>query len=203
MKLDLRLGDCVAVMAAMPEASIDEIVCDPPYLFSLMNRTWDKEDKDFHHRWLVQAFRVLVPGGRVKAFSATRTYHRLAKAMVTVGFQIITLEAHGYSSGFPKSHNTSMAVDRHFGKLKDRPVIGTKRGVGGENMNDIVADRTTIRTTEDAGGKGVGAYGVGAKQKSIEIPITGPATPEAALWDGWGTALKPAFEPILVGMKPR
>jgi DNA modification methylase len=280
MHVSLRLGDCVAVMATMPEASIDEIVCDPPYGLELMNREWDRIDgtdwrdggsfskpglgarptawpsysgtgaagtanascatcggrmrgakkcvcetpdwrvkgatldhsanatrmarqQEWHLQWAVQAYRVLAPGGVVKAFGGTRTFHRLAGALAESGFVDLRVEGWAYSSGFPKSHNTSMAVDRHFGKLKDRPVIGTKRGVGGENMNDIVADRTTIRTTEDAGGKGVGAYGVGAKQKSIEIPITGPATPEAALWDGWGTALKPAFEPILVGMKPR
>jgi len=86
--------------------------------------------------------------------------------------------------------------------LDGRPIIGMARGVGGENMNDIVAGRDTIRTTDDPGGKGVGAYGTGAKQVAINIPVTAPSSDEAKQFDGYGTSLKPAFEPFIVGRKP-
>lgn len=84
----------------------------------------------------------------------------------------------------------------------ERKVIGTKFGVAGENLNDITNDRETVRTFDDDGGRGVGAYGTGAKQVPVALPVTAPATPEAEEADGWGTALKPSWEPIVVARKP-
>lgn len=106
------------------------------------------------------------------------------------------------NSGFPKSLNLEKSIDAHLGKTEDREVIGMARGVGGENMNDIVAGRDVIRTTDDPGGKGVGAYGTGAKQVAIDIPVTAPASEEAKQFQGFGTSLKPAWEPFVVGRKP-
>lgn len=107
------------------------------------------------------------------------------------------------NSGFPKSLNVSKAIDSFLGHADEREVIGIARGVGGENMNDIVAGRDVIRTTDDPGGKGVGAYGTGAKQVAIDISVTMGATEEAKQFDGWGTALKPAYESFIVGRKPQ
>ena len=149
--------------------------------------------------WLTEAYRVLKPGGTIKAMGGTRTFHRLAAAMAEAGFEIIGLEAFCYGSGFPKSHDVSKGIDKHFGVT--RQVVGVKKGVGGENLNDIVRG-STVRDTTEEGAKGIGAYGTGAKQVPVQVPITAPATPEAKTWEGWGTALKPAWEPILVGRKP-
>lgn len=106
---------------------------------------------------------------------------------------------HVFGSGFPKNLDVSKELDRVQGA--ERKVVGTKKGVGGENMNDIVRGKE-IRTTDEDGAKGVGAYGVGAKQKSIDIPVTAPATPEAEKYDGWGTALTPAVEFWIMARKP-
>lgn len=158
-----------------------------------------REQQNSHRIWLTEIYRTLRPGGVIKAFSGTRTFHRMGAAMAQAGFTGVHLEVWNYGSGFPKSHNISKGLDKMAGA--EREVIGTKRGVGGENMNDIVHGRE-VRTHEDEGGKGVGAYGTGAKQVGIDVPITAPASDEAKLWSGWGTALKPSWEPVLVGRKP-
>ena len=160
----------------------------------------------FHIAWLKEAFRILKPGGIAKVFAATRTMHRLSAAMESVGFILDpkdSITAWCYGSGFPKSLNLEKSIDAYLGKTDEREVIGMTRGVGGENMNDIVAGRDVIRTTDDPGGKGVGAYGTGAKQVGIDIPVTAPASEEAKQFSGWGTALKPAWEPFVVGRKPQ
>ena len=112
-------------------------------------------------------------------------------ALEKAGFEVRDSIHHVFGSGFPKSHNVSIAIDKKAGV--ERKVVGTKKGVGGENLNDIVNERQ-IRLTTEEGGKGIGAYGVGAKQITLDIPVTEPATPEAKTWDGWGTNLKPAHE---------
>jgi site-specific DNA-methyltransferase (adenine-specific) len=159
-----------------------------------------RQQQDSHRLWLTECYRILRPGGVIKAFCGTRTFHRMVSAMTEVGFAGVKLEAWTYGSGFPKSLNISKAIDRAAGA--EREVVGTKRGVGGENMNDIVHGRE-VRTHEDKGGKGVGAYGTGAKQVAIDVPITAPATEDARKWESWGTALKPSWEPVLIGWKPQ
>ena len=201
-KLTLYQSDCVTKMQSMPEGSVDVIVTDPPYLIFLMCRAFDKQDDTFHARWTQAAFRVLKPGGRLKAFDAVRNQHRLAQAMVASGFADIQLEAWGNSAGFPKSKRTDLQIDKLQGNLDKRPLLGWKQGVGGENLNDLTKDRTTVRDTSDKGGNGVGAYGTGAKQRAIMIPVTGPASADSAPWVGWGTGLKPAVEVVLIGRKP-
>jgi hypothetical protein len=205
MKIQLRLGNCLDRLKEMEENSCSAMISDPPYdLVSggetgFMGKEWDGTGIAFSQELWTEVYRVLKPKGIVKAFGGTRTFHRMALAMEKAGFVGIAIEAWAYGSGFPKSHNVSKSLDKHFGA--EREVIGTKRGVGGENMNDIVHGRD-VRTHEDEGGKGVGAYGTGAKQVAIDVPITAPATEEAKKWEGWGTALKPAWEPICVGYKP-
>lgn len=106
----------------------------------------------------------------------------------------------GNSQGFPKSHDAAKAIDRELGV--DREVVGYQWGVGGENLNDIVKGSDDVRSTEDEGGKGLGAYGVGAKQVRVQIPITKSTSEEAKRWEGWGTGLKPSWEPVLMFRKP-
>lgn len=106
------------------------------------------------------------------------------------------------NSGFPKSLNISKKFDaRHKATTgEEGDIIGFTKGVGGENLNDIVNGKE-VRTNDEDGGKGVGAYGTGAKQVAVDVPVREWVTDEAKTWEGWGTALKPAFEPVCVGFK--
>jgi len=135
--------------------------------------------QDWHVRWLREVYRVLKPGGVIKTFSATRTYHRMAVAMREAGFIGLSLEAWGYGSGFPKSLNVSKAIDDHLGA--EREVVGQK--------------------TWTQGGGSSYQLRMGEAHEVVQN-ITEPASPEAKQWDGWGTALKPAWEPFVVGRKP-
>lgn len=203
MKAKIISGNCVDKLAEMEEESVDAFISDPPYGLKFMSKEFDdlgegKQQRDWHEKWLEQAFRVLKKGGVIKAFSGSRTYHHLVKAMIDVGFTGITVEAWVYGSGFPKSHNISKQFDKTAGV--EGEIIGYKKGVGGENLNDIVNGKE-VRNTEDEGGKGVGAYGTGAKQVSVDVAIREFVTEEAKTWEGWGTALKPAWEPVVVGYK--
>jgi len=155
-----------------------------------------------------ECFRVLKPGGYLLAFAGTRTFDIMSMGIRMAGFENRDTVAAQFGpsvmqwqngQGFPKSLNVSKAIDRKLGAT--RKVVGTKKGVGGENLNDIVNGREVRQTTED-GGKGVGAYGVGAKQVAIDIDVTEPGSEEAKKWDGYGTALKPAWEPIIMFRKP-
>jgi site-specific DNA-methyltransferase (adenine-specific) len=143
----------------------------------------------WHALWLSECYRVLVPGGTIKAFSGTRTFHRMAAAMDHVGFEDLRLEAWCYGSGFPKSMNISKALDKQAGVARTE-VIG--QGHAGAAFH--------------YGNPGEGGFGQTAG-KPTGVPssswaITAPATDAARQWDGWGTALKPAWEPVIVARKP-
>lgn len=202
--LRLMNGDCVEKMKTLEENSVDAILCDPPYGLKFMNKDFDdlgegRQQREWHVQWVKEAYRVLKPNGVMKAFGGTRTYQHLLGAMADVGFADLDCHAWCYGSGFPKSLNISKQFDKRAGK--EGKVIGTKKGVGGENMNDIVRGSDEVRDTSEEGGKGVGAYGTGAKQVAIDIPVRELVTEEAKTWEGWGTALKPAWEPLCVGYK--
>lgn len=129
--------------------------------------------------WAIEALRVLKPGGHLLAFGGTRTYHRLAAGIEDAGFEIRDCLAWMYGSGFPKSLDVSKAIDRAAGAERERvPYIG---GIASGSNNY---------------GGGGGTVHVGTK--NADDPITGAA----AAWQGWGTALKPAFEPVVVARKP-
>lgn len=208
MKATVLQGNCIDRLAEMEDESIGSFISDPPYGLKFMSKDFDdlgegRQQREWHKKWLEQAFRVIKKGGVIKAFSGTRTYHHLVKAMAEVGFTQIRVEAWVYGSGFPKSLNIAKAFDRiherETGEVGE--VIGFTKGVGGENMNDIVNGKE-VRTTDDEGGKGVGAYGTGAKQVAVDVPVREWVTEDAKTWEGWGTALKPAFEPVVIGYKP-
>ena len=191
-------GDCLERLSDLKSGSVDAFILDPPYDIAFMSKDWDDNDVLRNDKIWRECLRVLRAGGVFKAFAATRTYHRLCRTLDTVGLRDIRLEAWCYGSGFPKSTNISKMIDKQAGV--EREIVGYKRGVGGENMNDIVNGKD-VRQTTDEGGKGVGAYGTGAKQVAVDVPITLPMTEFAKLWDGYGTALKPAWEPVVVGHK--
>ena len=164
----------------MDAQTIDAIVTDPPYGIGFMGKGWDCSvpGEDFAR----EALRVLKPGGHLIAFAATRTVHRLAVALEDAGFEIRDQIAWLQWQGFPKSLDVSKAIDRAAGA--DREVVGvTHAGIGtGASYGKIVGEREQVQTTE--------------------VDITAPSTEDAKRWDGWGTALKPAFEPAILVRKP-
>jgi hypothetical protein len=168
-------GDCLEVMAGMADNSVDAVICDPPYGLAFMGKHWDHGVPGV--AFWEQAIRVLKPGGYLLAFGGTRTYHRLAVAIEDAGFEIRDSLHWIYGSGFPKSHDISKAIDREAGAVRE--VVGR-----GYRKNDRDANSIKLGRVSD------------------EYDITAPATPDAAQWDGWGSALKPAHEPIIVARKP-
>ena len=172
-------GDCIEMMNAMPPESVDAIVTDPPYGLGFMGKKWD--DLPPSREWAEACYRVLKPGGHIAAFGGTRTWHRLAVAIEDAGFEMRDSLAWLYGSGFPKSHDVSKAVDKLAGAEREK-IPAT----GGLHNN--------ARLNDDGWAK-IGD--AGALQDGPE-----PVTPEAVKWDGWGTALKPAFEPIVLARKP-
>ena len=182
-------GDCIETMNAMPPESVDAIVTDPPYGLGFMGKKWDGLPPSLE--WAEACYRVLKPGGHIAAFGGTRTWHRLAVAIEDAGFEMRDSLAWLYGSGFPKSHDVGKAIDKLAGA--EREVVGTRIRHGG--APPVPGNHGNDGPTKDAwrDSRRGGAYA---------IPVTAPATPEAAQWDGWGTALKPAFEPIVLARKP-
>lgn len=185
-------------MARMPDSSVDAIVTDPPYGLGrepdpaamltawldhgylevkgrgFMGKEWDAFVPQ--PRFWQEAHRVLKPGGHVLSFFGTRTYDWGVMAMRLAGFEIRDQLAWCFGSGFPKSLDVSKAIDRAAGVERD--VVGVA-GKSGIKSNCMAGDFT--------GG---------------EYMATAPATPEAKQWAGWGSALKPALEPIVLARKP-
>jgi len=181
----LILNDCLVAMKEMADNSVDSIVTDPPYGLSFMNKKWDY-DVPSVEIWK-EALRVLKPGGHLLAFAGSRTYHRLAINVEDAGFEIRDQIMWIYGSGFPKSMNISKAIDKAAGV--EQEVIGIGRSGAPETH------QTSYNMSRGAGIEKRDNFGG-------EYEITKPATPEAEQWDGWGTALKPAHEPVVVARKP-
>ncbi len=200
MNIDLKHGDCVDVLKAMKEESVGSVICDPPYGLSFMGKDFDKlgngESQQLWHRdWLNEAYRVLQGGGIIKAFSGTRTFHRLAAAMEQAGFVDVRLEAWTYGSGFPKSLNIGKAIDKAAGV--EREVVGSY-----DPRSKFDGKKRESRAISENWRQMEGRDNPEDRMDWSEALITAPSTEEAKLWDGWGTALKPAWEPVLVGRKP-
>jgi len=169
-------GDCLEVMPSLADSSVDAIVTDPPYGLSFMGKNWDHGVPGVEF-WR-EALRVAKPGAHLAAFGGTRTYHRLACAIEDAGWEIRDGVCWLYGSGFPKSLDIGKAIDKAAGALGTQ-AQGFNTAGGKENYT---AQDKSFRS----------AYGYQYV----------PATPSAATWDGWGTALKPAWEPITLARKP-
>lgn len=167
-------GDCREILPGLPDQSVSAVVTDPPYGLAFMGKRWDY-DVPAVGVW-AECLRVLKPGGHLLAFAGTRTQHRMAVRIEDAGFEIRDMIAWVYGSGFPKSLDVSKAIDKAAGA--EREVVGVA-GKSGASRSCMAGDF--------AGG---------------EYMATAPATPEAKQWQGWGTALKPALEPITVARKP-
>jgi hypothetical protein len=249
IKLTLKNQDCLLALADMPDASVSAIISDPPYEISFMSRGWDATGIAYSPVLWANAYRVLVPGGIVKAFSATRTFHRMAAAMQNAGFTKINIEAWTYGSGFPKSMNIGKAIDKHGGQslgwfidyvrvvceernIPTREITALFPSRSGnmtgwfwnkasgaqsltiEQFNTIKnflglpfadlaeAERAIVGYKEAGIGSGKNHAFTGANHTAPKVvTITAPTTDAAKVWDGWGTALKPSWEPVLIGKK--
>src|SRR3990167_514402 len=218
--ITLWCGDCCEILKQLPENSIDSCVCDPPYGLKFMNKEFDNlgdrsQMQKWHEQWVREVFRVLKPGGYLLVFGGSRTNHRLVCAVEDTGFEIrdslryfyetnsymkIFLDSLSseqrdllniawpaeseyqwvYGSGFPKSLDVSKALDRALGAVRKKIQPGNapayQRSIG-----------NTRPWMDDADHK-------------IDGPE--PVTALANQWSGWGTALKPAYEPITIARKP-
>lgn len=209
-------GDCLTVMRSLPDQSVDAIVTDPPYGLEFMGKEWDApwksaevvtvtdeatngifHSKGFSHgvrfsrgsdemrafqawctEWAAECLRLLKPGGHLLAFGGSRTYHRLACAIEDAGFEIRDQIMWVYGSGFPKSLDVSKAIDKQAG-----------------------AEREVVASVWRGDRAGTSAGIMGTPVPRIDR-LTTPATDSAKQWQGWGTALKPAHEPIVVARRP-
>ena len=199
-RLDLRKGDCLEIMDSLAPNSVDSIVCDPPYhLLSavkrfgganaaaakegtdgllarasrgFMGKEWDGGDIAFRPETWAKAFRVLKPGGHLVAFSAPRCQHRMVCAIEDAGFEIRDGLMWLFGMGFPKSLDVSKAIDKDAGFWRGRAGSVT------------IAEQHSKGTEYERTDKG------------------DPITADATKWAGFGTALKPAYEPICLARKP-
>ena len=196
-------GDCIEEMQKLIDdgKQVDSVVTDPPYHLTsiverfgkegsapaqegtdgafaraskgFMGKEWDGGDIAFRPETWELALKLLKPGGHLLAFSASRNYHRMAVAIEDAGFEIRDQMMWLYGSGFPKSLNIGKAVDKKQGN--DREVLGTKiTNVGMQGNN----------------------FKRGSESGEVEV------TKGDSEWEGWGTALKPAHEPIVMARKP-
>lgn len=255
----LHHGDCLDVLAQLPDNSVDAVITDPPYGLEFMGKDWDapwreadinadagiravsyadgrnrlprptftgstnpkclvckgtrrgrrdgtakvavclcvdgghfpnvravemRTYQNWCTAWATECLRILKPGGHLLAFGGSRTWHRLAAAIEDAGFEMRDSIAWLYGSGFPKSLDVSKAIDKAAGA--DREVVGHKTGRAASPVCDMRGGRL-----------------VGGESGGIDCSaITAPATDAAKRWQGWGTALKPSFEPIVVARKP-
>ncbi len=161
----------------LADASVDAVVTDPPYGISFMGHRWDYAVPGVE-AWS-ECFRVLKPGGYLLSFFGTRTYHRGVCPIEDAGFEIRDQIQWLYGQGFPKSLNVSKAIDEAAGA--ERPVL-------------------SIEKRPDK--RGGNYHGACESRPDIDYAVTGPATDDAKKWNGWGTALKPAHEPVVVARKP-
>jgi DNA modification methylase len=178
-RFNLFKGDSRQVLPLMKDNSIDSVVCDPPYELGFMGKSWDSTGIANDPQLWKEVLRVLKPGGHLLAFSGSRTYHRMAVAIEDAGFEIRDQIMWVYGSGFPKSHNISKGIDKAAGAERNR-------------------DLKWVAIASGSGNYGGGAKGGEMAMVADDVAITD----EFQQWQGWGTALKPAHEPIVLARKP-
>jgi DNA modification methylase len=181
----LEVGD--ALHLPLDGESVDAIVCDPPYELGFMGRDWDASGVAYDVATWAEALRVAKPGAFLVAFGAPRTFPEMAVAVRLAGWERRDTLSWLFGSGFPKSLDVSKALDREAGA--EREVVGRGRGITGPatRSHDGLHSDDNYQWPSAADGT---------------YPLTAPATDIARQWEGWGTALKPAWEPIVLARKP-
>lgn len=194
----LLVGDCREQMKLLEDNSVDAVICDPPYELNFMgSRTgWDNTGIAYDVEVWRQALRVLKPGGHLLAFSGSRTYHRMTVAIEDAGFEIRDQIMWLYGSGMPKSLSVDKAIDKAAGAVRE--VIGQQVMRDTTKMNPHHTQHASDLNA-DSNGRRARPYDAAATRI---VGLTKPATKDAKRWEGWGTALKPAHEPICLARKP-
>jgi len=174
----LVLGDCIEEMKKMDSNSIDCILTDPPYEIGFMNKSFDKTGIAYNVEMWKECLRILKPGGYLLSFGATRTYHRMACSIEDAGFEVRDCLMYLYGSGFPKSHNVGLGIDKHFGHSNRGRAIPSASIYQASDIEE--KNKLTGNKVEEYTGK----------------------TELGKKYSGYGTALKPAYEPIVMCRKP-
>jgi site-specific DNA-methyltransferase (adenine-specific) len=187
MSVQLVQGDCIRLARSLPADSIDSLVCDPPYEIGFMGKSWDSTGIAFQVEAWKEFYRTMKPGAYLTAFGGTRSHHRLMCAIEDAGFEIRDCLMWVYGQGFPKSRDISKAIDKEAGQARE--VIGIREYAGGHIQH---SDTTTSP---------IGNAFLPERTHDHRLETT-PTTQAARQWDGWGTALKPAWEPIVLARKP-
>jgi site-specific DNA-methyltransferase (adenine-specific) len=179
----LHLGDCVEVLRTLPACSVDAIVTDPPAGIAFMGKSWDT-DKGGRDAWIAwmqevagECLRVIKPGGHALVWALPRTSHWTGMAWESAGWEPRDKIVHLFGTGFPKSLDVGKAIDKAAG---------------------VPPSRITVNENGSLGGLGSAGWNGTPRQ----LHYDSPTTPEAAQWDGWGTALKPAAEDWWLLRKP-
>jgi site-specific DNA-methyltransferase (adenine-specific) len=190
MTYQILHGNNLDILPTLADNSIDSIVTDPPYELGFMGKKWDSSGIAYSVELWQQCLRVLKPGGHLLSFGGTRTYHRVAVAIEDAGFELRDSIAWLYGSGFPKSLDVSKAIDKAAGAERDEwPTLPMQEK--GE-VGEISKNRRC----------GICLKALASGNPCQCDRASSAITPEAQQWQGWGTALKPAFEPVIVARKP-
>ena len=184
--MELYLGDCLEEMKKIPDGSVDLVLTDPPYELGFMGKSWDSTGIANNVDVWKECLRVLKPGGYLLSFGGTRTYHRMASAIEDAGFEVRDMIEWVYGSGFPKSLNIGKVTDK-FLKTGNASWNGTGDSSNGALGYSKLQHKQDYRP-EDYSNRHQN------KDKITEE--------KAKQWEGWGTALKPAHEPICMARKP-
>jgi site-specific DNA-methyltransferase (adenine-specific) len=194
-EVNLLLGDCRDRLKELPDNSIDSIVTDPPYELGFMGKSWDASGVAYDVRVWQECLRVLKPGGHLLSFGGSRTYHRMACAIEDAGFQIRDQIMWVYGSGFPKSLNISKSIE---GLL----TTGSANKTAFKNLAGEQVERGNWGIAKQQFTHGQRDTNYDETASATVLGKLEPTTAEAKEWDGWGTALKPAHEPIVLARKP-
>lgn len=192
MTYRLIQGDNRHVLKQFPDDHFDSIVTDPPYGIDFLGKAWDANTGALET--YQECLRVLKPGGHILAFSAARTYHHLAITLEQAGFEIRDQIMWIYSSGFPKSQDVGKSIER-----SEKKRANAKSGDKWENADGGTGVNTTTCRTCNKNNVMIGAFFKCDKEICDMRERLKPADNE---WAGWGTALKPAHEPIALARKP-
>ena len=172
----VHIGNNLDILPTLPDCSVDSIVTDPPYELGFMGKKWDNTGIAYNTDLWRECLRVLKPGGHLLAFSGSRTYHRMVVAIEDAGFEIRDMIAWISNKTFPKSHNVANGIDKLMGE---------------SNRGHAISSGNRFHPTT---GK--------PRPNGENLPKYESRTNESKGWEGWGTALKPTVEPIVMARKP-